>query len=168
MRLDNLGSPRKPSVSGLRGERRGKGAGGVFAVLLAETEQRGLCPDDGPRPYCPYRRLTIRVYRRKGYSPSWASPQKESDISPAGSTRVTPARTSRSVRAARSPSGHSRPAVWSRPFCRRRTGSSSSRGRAFTRGLPNRSDSSSSRSVQAVRDQTAPSYTVRYSVLSWP
>ena len=47
MRLDNLGSPRKPSVSGLRGERRGKGAGGVFAVLLAETEQRGLCPDDG-------------------------------------------------------------------------------------------------------------------------
>ena len=29
-----------------RGERRGKGAGGVFAIRLAETEQSGLCPDD--------------------------------------------------------------------------------------------------------------------------
>ena len=28
-------------------QRRGKGAGGVFAVLLAETEQSGLCADDG-------------------------------------------------------------------------------------------------------------------------
>ena len=36
----------------------------------------------------------------------------------------------------RSSGRHSRPAVWSRPFCRRRTGSSSSRGRHFTSTFP--------------------------------
>ena len=41
------GAPHVPSVNGACGERRRKGAGGVFAVLLAETEQSGLCADDG-------------------------------------------------------------------------------------------------------------------------
>ena len=40
------GVPAQTQQGGLRGERRGKGAGGVFAALLAETEQSGLCPND--------------------------------------------------------------------------------------------------------------------------
>ena len=38
--------PAQTQHVGLRGERRGKEAGGVFAARLAETEQGGLCPDD--------------------------------------------------------------------------------------------------------------------------
>lgn len=44
------GAPARPGARespGPCGERRRKGAGGVFAVLLAETEQSGLCADDG-------------------------------------------------------------------------------------------------------------------------
>ena len=46
MRFGNYGAPAQTQQGGLRGERRGKGAGGVFAIRLAETEQSGLCPDD--------------------------------------------------------------------------------------------------------------------------
>ena len=41
-----MGPPPKPSVSGFGGERTSKGAGEVFAVLLAETKPSGLCEDD--------------------------------------------------------------------------------------------------------------------------
>ena len=46
MRVAIYGVPAQTQQGGLRGARRGKGEGGVFAARLAETEQGGLCPDD--------------------------------------------------------------------------------------------------------------------------
>ena len=55
--------------------------------------------------------VTIRVYRRSGYSPSCGSPANAADISPGGSTRFTPQRNSRLVSSSRSEASQISPAV---------------------------------------------------------